>query len=67
MEQARGGSWYGWTGQEPCSGFSDIERPTLGRIHFLDRFWALQLMAHSPLLWLKSKSKYFRFYEVASN
>jgi hypothetical protein len=25
---------YGWTGHESSSGFSDIARPTLGRIYF---------------------------------
>jgi hypothetical protein len=37
-------AYYGWTGQQSGSGFSDIARPALGVFASLDRFWALQLM-----------------------
>jgi hypothetical protein len=53
---------YGWTGQQPSSGFFDIARATLGRIYFLDRFWlSSSWSVVSPLLWSKSKTKYFGF------
>jgi hypothetical protein len=60
-------SLYGWIGQRSSSGFSDRPRGVLGVFASSDRFWAPQLMAHPPCLWLKSKTKYFRFYEVASH
>jgi hypothetical protein len=58
---------YGWIPHNASSGFLDRPRAILGRIHLLDWFGALQLMDCPPLLWIISKSKYFRFYEVASN
>jgi hypothetical protein len=58
---------YGWIGQQPSSGLLDRPRGVLGVFASSDRLWTLQLMAHSPLLWLKSKTKSFGFYEVASH